>query len=94
MIITLDYLGLCQMFSKTYLTLNWINNISLNLLHCFYYRKIRDRRANYQQSLNVLKHAKEVRKDLVTKTSIMLGFGETDDMIKATMEGNFFFSYL
>lgn len=39
----------------------------------------------------MLKHAKEVRKDLVTKTSIMLGFGETDDMVKATMEGNFFY---
>ncbi|KAG8198680.1 hypothetical protein JTE90_015507 [Oedothorax gibbosus] len=47
---------------------------------------IRDRRANYEQSLEVLKHAKRVRADNITKTSIMLGFGETDDMIKTTME--------
>ncbi|XP_054715188.1 lipoyl synthase, mitochondrial-like [Uloborus diversus] len=48
--------------------------------------QVRDRRANYSQSLEVLRHPKRVRNDIVTKTSIMLGFGETDDMIKATME--------
>ncbi|CAL1265820.1 unnamed protein product [Larinioides sclopetarius] len=46
----------------------------------------KDRRANYYQSIDVLKHAKKVRPENITKTSIMLGFGETDDMIKATME--------
>ncbi|GIY57305.1 lipoyl synthase, mitochondrial [Caerostris darwini] len=51
-----------------------------------YQRHVRDRRANYNQSLEVLKHAKKVRPENITKTSIMLGFGETDDMIKATME--------
>ena len=34
---------------------------------------VRDRRAKYRQSLATLQHAKTVRPDLVTKTSIMLG---------------------
>ncbi|KAF8795470.1 lipoyl synthase, mitochondrial-like [Argiope bruennichi] len=51
-----------------------------------YQSHVRDRRANYDQSINVLKHAKKVRPENITKTSIMLGFGETDDMVKATME--------
>lgn len=48
-------------------------------------RMVRDPRANYRQSLFVLKHAKSVKPDLITKTSIMLGFGETDDQIKRCM---------
>ncbi|KAG5456599.1 MAG: hypothetical protein BJ554DRAFT_3620 [Olpidium bornovanus] len=48
---------------------------------------VRDRRANYQQSLSVLAHAKKVRPDLVTKTSIMLGCGETDDEVLQTLKG-------
>ena len=55
-----------------------------------YQAHVRDRRANYEQSLKVLKHAKRVGiesgRDIVTKTSIMLGFGETDDMILKTMD--------
>lgn len=51
---------------------------------------VRDRRANYNQSLSVLKHAKKVRKEandeVLTKTSIMLGFGETESMVQKTME--------
>lgn len=51
---------------------------------------VRDRRANYQQSLSVLRHAKKVRRDMgsdvITKTSLMLGFGETDQQIIQTME--------
>ncbi len=53
-------------------------------------RFVRDPRANYKQSINVLKHAKSVSKEIngesvMTKTSIMLGFGETDDQIKRVM---------
>jgi lipoic acid synthetase len=33
----------------------------------------------------VLEHAKKTVPDLITKTSIMLGFGESDDEIEATM---------
>nr|XP_023685379.1 lipoyl synthase, mitochondrial [Paramormyrops kingsleyae] len=48
-------------------------------------RHVRDPRANFDQSLSVLRHAKAVKPSLVTKTSIMLGLGETDDQIQATM---------
>ena len=46
---------------------------------------VRDRRAKYEQSLFVLKTVKESAPQMVTKTSIMLGLGETDDQIKETM---------
>lgn len=47
--------------------------------------KVRDRRAKYQQSLDVLKYAKSVG-NCLTKTSLMLGLGETDEEIRKTME--------
>src|SRR2546426_7640229 len=46
---------------------------------------VRDRRANYAQSLKVLQAAKEMRSDLFSKSSIMLGFGETREEVLATM---------
>lgn len=46
---------------------------------------VRDRRAKYRQSLATLQHAKTVRPDLVTKTSIMLGCGETDAEVEQTL---------
>jgi lipoate synthase len=46
---------------------------------------IRDRRATYRQSLAILNHAKQTKPSLVTKTSIMLGFGETDEQLKQTL---------
>lgn len=46
---------------------------------------VRDPRANYQQSLTVLKHVKDTHPNLVTKTSLMLGLGETDEQIVKTM---------
>ncbi|KAK2501898.1 hypothetical protein MC885_004154 [Smutsia gigantea] len=49
-------------------------------------RKVRDPRANFNQSLRVLKYAKEVRPDTISKTSIMLGLGENDEQIYATMK--------
>ncbi|CAI6337725.1 unnamed protein product [Periconia digitata] len=42
---------------------------------------VRDRRATFRNSLEVLRVAKETTPDLITKTSIMLGLGETDDQI-------------
>ena len=50
-------------------------------------RFVRDPRANYDQSLQVLQRAKQHRPTLVTKTSIMLGLGEKDEEILATMKG-------
>lgn len=46
---------------------------------------VRDRRAGYTQSLNVLRHAKQAQPDVVTKSSIMLGLGETDEEIQQTL---------
>lgn len=57
---------------------------------------VRDRRASFEQSLKVLEVAKQERgglnnpkvdgmQGLVTKTSIMLGVGETDEMIVNTL---------
>ena len=47
---------------------------------------VRDPRASYDQSLAVLAHAKRHRPDVLTKTSLMLGLGETDAEILATMD--------
>jgi lipoic acid synthetase len=42
---------------------------------------VRDPRAGYRQTLDVLACAKRLRADLLTKTSLMLGLGEEDDEI-------------
>jgi len=47
---------------------------------------VRDPRAGYGQTLDVLRHAKQRRPDdLLTKTSLMLGLGETEDEIHQTL---------
>ncbi|KAI6650854.1 Lipoyl synthase, mitochondrial-like [Oopsacas minuta] len=47
---------------------------------------VRDPRANYSQSLAVLEYVKQTKCSMVTKSSIMLGFGETDDQVLETMK--------
>lgn len=47
---------------------------------------VRDNRAGYQQTLNVLHFAKKYRPEVLTKTSLMLGLGETDEEIVQTMD--------
>lgn len=47
---------------------------------------VRDNRAGYSQTLNVLSFAKRYRPDVLTKTSLMLGLGETDEEIIETMD--------
>ncbi len=47
---------------------------------------VRDPRAGYQQTLNVLEHAKRYRPNVLTKTSLMLGLGERDDEVRCTMD--------
>ena len=47
---------------------------------------VRDPRASYEQTLAVLAHARRHRPGVLTKTSLMLGLGETDDEIKTTMD--------
>jgi len=47
---------------------------------------VRDPRAKYRQTLSVLKRAKLANNgDLVTKSSIMLGLGESDEEVQKTM---------
>lgn len=48
-------------------------------------RFVRDPKAGYWQSLSTLEHAKKVQPGLYTKTSIMLGLGETDEEVIQTM---------
>ncbi len=47
--------------------------------------RVRDRRAGYRQSLEVLRFAKTRAPERFTKTSIMLGLGETDEEIRQTL---------
>jgi lipoyl synthase len=47
---------------------------------------VRDPRAGYHQTLAVLAHSKRFRASVLTKTSLMLGLGETDDEIERTMD--------
>uniref|UniRef100_A0A0G4FFX4 Lipoyl synthase, mitochondrial n=1 Tax=Chromera velia CCMP2878 TaxID=1169474 RepID=A0A0G4FFX4_9ALVE len=49
-------------------------------------RHVRDRRANYKQSMDVLAYAKEANPDVYTKTSLMLGLGETEEEVIRCME--------
>jgi lipoic acid synthetase len=47
---------------------------------------VRDPRADYEQTLTVLQHAKRFRPDVLTKTSLMLGLGETDAEIEEALQ--------
>ncbi|UQY35933.1 lipoyl synthase [Pseudomonas fulva] len=49
-------------------------------------REVRDPRAGYRKTLDVLAHAKRHRPDVLTKTSLMLGLGETDDEVFEAMQ--------
>ena len=46
---------------------------------------VRDPRAGYEQTLAVLAHAKRHRPEVLTKTSLMLGLGETEREVGETM---------
>ena len=48
---------------------------------------VRDRRATFRQSLKVLEAAKDSKEGLITKTSIMLGLGETQDQVIDALRG-------
>ncbi len=47
---------------------------------------VRDPRASYETTLSLLAHSKQYRPDILTKTSLMLGLGETDEEIMQTMQ--------
>lgn len=48
--------------------------------------EVRDPRAGYGKTLKVLEHAKRHRPDVLTKTSLMLGLGETDEEVLKTFK--------
>ena len=48
--------------------------------------KVRDPRATYQQSLQVLAIAKKLQSSIYTKSSIMLGLGEKDHEVEDTLK--------
>src|SRR3982751_2710218 len=47
---------------------------------------VRDPRAGYEQTIAVLAHAKRFKPSVLTKTSLMLGLGETDEEIAQCMD--------
>ena len=47
---------------------------------------VRDIRAGYQQTLDVLAESKKINPSVLTKTSLILGLGETDEEIEQTMD--------
>lgn len=48
--------------------------------------RVRDARCSYQRSLEVLATAKRLRPDVVTKSSIMLGLGESEREVEQAMD--------
>lgn len=48
--------------------------------------RVRDQRCGYMQSLGVLRAAKEIDPDVVTKSSLMLGLGESDRELEQAMD--------
>ena len=46
---------------------------------------VRDRRAGYKQSLDVLEHTKQIDASRMTKSSIMVGLGERPDEVEQCM---------
>jgi lipoic acid synthetase len=48
--------------------------------------EVRDPKAGYQQTLDILKYCKQTHPTVLTKTSIMLGFGETEAEIIECLE--------
>ena len=47
---------------------------------------VRDSRASFSQSLSILQHAKTIRPTIVTKSSIMVGLGETTEEVTSAMK--------
>ena len=47
--------------------------------------RVRDPRAGYQQTLDVLAHGKQTNPDVLTKSSLMLGLGESEEEVLTAM---------
>ena len=62
--------------------------VAANLAHpLLCHRLVRDPRAGYKQTLGVLEQAKRSVQGMVTKSSVMLGCGETDQQVLQTLKG-------
>ena len=48
--------------------------------------KVRDKKASYDASLEVLSYLKEINPDILTKSSLILGMGENRDQITAALK--------
>ena len=48
--------------------------------------RVRDQRCSYRVSLDVLRLAKDIRPDIVTKSSLMLGLGESEREVDQVMD--------
>lgn len=48
--------------------------------------RVRDHRCSYARSLDTLRTAKRLRPDVVTKSSVMLGLGESEREVEQTMD--------
>ena len=46
---------------------------------------VRDHRASFDQSLSILREAKRIRPDILIKSSLMVGLGETDEEISEAL---------
>ena len=46
---------------------------------------VRDPRASFEQSLSILREARRLRPDILIKSSIMVGLGETDEEVSEAM---------
>ena len=47
---------------------------------------VRDPRAGYWQTIKLLEYSKQAKPEVITKTSLMLGLGETEEEIEQTMD--------
>jgi len=47
---------------------------------------VRDKRASFNQSIDILRWAKELRPDILTKSSIMVGLGESNEEVFEAMK--------
>ena len=47
---------------------------------------VRDKRASFSQSIKILKEAKRLRPDIITKSSLMVGVGETNEELVEAMK--------
>ena len=47
---------------------------------------VRDHRATFEQSLNILREAKRIRPDILIKSSLMVGLGETDQEVSEVLQ--------